>query len=130
MAAVFSTTVVDSDGTRRQRADPGLLTLLADYDIHQSTPEPNDGYVQIAGQQRLRQPDSFDPTLAAHPAVTQLVTNPDWWESTYRRVPLYRSVNRQLDVEERRQNAVFRIVGAVMVAGCMTIAVSQQSKRL
>ncbi|KAH6618433.1 hypothetical protein C7974DRAFT_440632 [Boeremia exigua] len=122
MAAVSATTVIDSDGTRRQRVDPGLLTLLADYDIHRSTPEPNDGYVQIAGQWRHRQPDDFDPTLAAHPTVARPVSNPDWWEDTYRRVPVFRPVNRELDLEERRQNAVFRTVGAVMVFGCMTIA--------
>lgn len=126
MAAVSSTTVIDSDGTRLERVDPGLITLLADYDIHRSTSEPNEGYVQIGGQLRHRQPDDFDPTLAVHPTVAGPISNPNWWESTYRRVPLYRPVNRELDLEERRQNAVFRTVGAVMVFGCMTIAVSSR----
>lgn len=128
MAAVSSTTVIDSDGTRRQRVDPGLLTLLADYDIHQSTPQPNETeeIVEVGGQLRQRQPAEFDPTLAAHPTIARPVSNPEWWESTYRRVPLHRPVNRDLDLEERRQNAVFRTVGAVMVFGCMTIAVSSK----
>ncbi|KAF2647742.1 hypothetical protein K491DRAFT_614088 [Lophiostoma macrostomum CBS 122681] len=124
MAAVSSTTVVDRNGSRHQRVDPGLLTLLADYDIHRSTPHPDDteGSVHVAGQVRQRQPDEFDPTLAAHPTVSQPVTNPEWWESSYRRVPLYRPVNRELDLEERRQNALFRTVGTFMLFGCMTIA--------
>ncbi|KAH7134859.1 hypothetical protein B0J11DRAFT_595679 [Dendryphion nanum] len=127
MAAVTSTTVVENDGTSRQPVDPGLLTVLADYDIHHSTPQAHNpgSSVLIGGHTlRQRQPPEFDPTLAAHPTVSYPVSNPSWWESTYRRVPEYRPVNRELDLEERRQNAVFRTVGAFMVFGCMTIASS------
>ena len=131
MAAVSSTTVVQSDGSRRQRVDPGLLTLLADYDIHQSPQQATDNLprTEIAGQIRPTQPSEFDPTLAAHPPVARAVSNPEWWDATYRRVPPYRPVNRELDMEERRQNPVFQAVGVVMIFGCMTIAVSATCKR-
>ncbi|KAH7066481.1 hypothetical protein FB567DRAFT_634918 [Paraphoma chrysanthemicola] len=125
MAAVTSTTVIQSDGTRRQRVEPGLLTVLADYNIHSSTPQLDDEQQSVlVGGHTLRQPqpEEFDPTLAAHPLAHYGIPNPNWWETTYRRVPHYRPVNTHLDLEERRQNAVFRTVGAFMVAGCMTIA--------
>jgi hypothetical protein len=126
MAAVTSTTVIQRDGSRRQRVEPGLLTILADYDIHTSNPQPDDeeGNVLVGGHTlRPRQPGEFDPTLATHPLAHPGIPNPNWWESTYRRVPGYRPVNRHLDLEERRQNAIFRTVGAFMIFGCMTIAV-------
>ncbi|KAL6704169.1 hypothetical protein ACN47E_008729 [Coniothyrium glycines] len=127
MAAVTSTTVVERDGTRHQRVEPGLLTVLADYDIHQSVPQPNDseGEVLVGGHTlRQRQPDEFDPSLAPHPRTLPPGNNPDWWESTYRNVPSYQPASRELDYDERRQNAVFRAVGTIMVTGCMTIASS------
>ncbi|KZM28345.1 uncharacterized protein EKO05_0010457 [Ascochyta rabiei] len=125
MAAVSSTTVIQNDGSRSQRVDPGLLTVLADYDIHQSTPGPNDteGDILVGGHTlRQRQPDDFDPTLAAHPTVPYAVSNPPWWDNINRRVPPYRPANRELDMEERRQNPVFQLVGRIMITGCMTIA--------
>ncbi|KAH7072035.1 hypothetical protein BKA63DRAFT_567964 [Paraphoma chrysanthemicola] len=125
MAAVTSTTVVQRDGSRSQRIEPGLLTVLADYDIQTSNLQSDheERTVLVGGHtERQRQPEQFDPTLASHPLAHPGIPNPTWWESTYRRVPDYRPVNTQLDLEERRQNAVFRTVGAFMVFGCMTIA--------
>lgn len=127
-AVSSSTTVARTSGSRQQRVEPGLLTLLADYDIHQSQPQTNDSLhnIEIGGQIRPPQPDDFDPTLAAHPTIARLVDNPAWWESAYRRVPPYRPANRELDLNERRQNPLFQIVGRFMAFGCLTVAVSMK----
>ncbi|KAH5319454.1 hypothetical protein HBI12_113500 [Parastagonospora nodorum] len=127
-AVSSSSTVVETSRSEQQRVEPGLLTLLADHDIHQSLPQPNDSLhnIEIGGQIRPPQADDFDPTLAAHPQVVGSVSNPAWWESTYRRVPPYRPANRELDLDERRQNPVFQVVGSVMAFGCMTVALGME----
>ncbi|KAH7357512.1 hypothetical protein BKA66DRAFT_574335 [Pyrenochaeta sp. MPI-SDFR-AT-0127] len=127
MATLASTTMVDNESDRRPEDNSSPITILADYDLHRSTTRPNDaaGDVLVGGHTlRERQPIDFDPSLAPHPTVTYPVSNPSWWQSTYRRVPDYRPVNKHLDLEERRQNAVFTVVGSFMVFGCMTIASS------
>lgn len=128
MAAVTSTTTIDSSGHTHQEVSPALLNVLDDYAIHQSpladATETPDGPIIIAGTRQQRQPSAFDPTLAAHPRVARPTPNPSWWEGTYRRVPEYRPVNHELDPAERMQNPVFRFVGTFMVLGCMTMAVS------
>jgi hypothetical protein len=125
-AVSSSSTVVTTSRSEQQGVERGLLTLLGDYDIHQSLPQSNDSLhnIEIGGQIRPPQPDDFDPTLAAHPPVVGSVSNPAWWESTYRRVPPYRPANRELDLDERRQNPLFQVVGRVMAFGCLTVAVS------
>ena len=126
MAAVTATSVVNCDGRGQNKVKPEILELLADYEIHKSTPQEGDedGMTLVGGHtMRQRQPEEFDPSLAAHPTVPYEVTNPAWWESSYRRVPVFRPVNRRLDLEERRQNPLFQTVGFTMIFGCMTIAV-------
>lgn len=128
MAAVFSTTTtVRSDEEPNQRVEPSALSLIADYDIHHShekQEESHEGNIEVVrGVWREAQPPQFDSTLAPHPLVPYPVTNPDWWERTYRRVPDYRPINMELDLEERRQNAIFTIVGGIMVRGCAMLTV-------
>lgn len=72
-----------------------------------------------------RCPDGLLLTLASHPPVPYPVSNPDWWDRTYRRVPDFRPVNRELDLSDRQQGAVFAFVGAIMVGGCWFQSVSQ-----
>lgn len=130
MAAVTSTTTLDPRGNPEQHIEPRLLNVLDDYAIHHSPPAASDSAetpqdtILVAGTRRQRQPSAFDPSLAAHPRVSYPVANPGWWEASYRRVPDFRPLNRGLDPEERRQQIVFQVVGKVMLAGCMTVAVS------
>ena len=111
---------------------PTLLNVLDDYAVHKSPfmhefSEPPEETIVVARTRPQRQPSAFDPTLAVHPRVSYPVTNTTWWEDTYRRLPEYRPLIRDLDPEERRQNIVFQRVGRVMVFGCMTISVSNET---
>ncbi|KAK0640533.1 hypothetical protein DIS24_g9270 [Lasiodiplodia hormozganensis] len=102
---------------------PRLSAALADYEVHQTVPTAPTPPSSSAGTPpREPQPAAFNPTLAAHP-LPYSPTNPEGWPvGTFRRVPSYRPVNRGLDREERRQNAVFTVVGTFMIAGCAMIA--------
>lgn len=128
MASVFSTTTsAQTDGESHQQIQPATLRLIADYDIHHS-PEKDedrdgDSVEVMNGVRREAQPAAFDPTLAPHPTVPYPVTNPEWWQRTYRRVPDYRPINRELDLEERRQGLLFTIIGGIMIRGCAMITV-------
>ncbi|KAK4936723.1 hypothetical protein LTR10_022447 [Elasticomyces elasticus] len=123
MAAVFSTTTTVQSGEEpNQQVGPSALSLIADYDIHHSPEkqeETTEDNIEVAqGVWRQAQPAQFDPTLAPHSLVPYPVTNPDWWERTYRRVPDYRPINTGLDLEQRRQGPIFMLVGGIMVRGC------------
>ncbi|KAH9231505.1 hypothetical protein K456DRAFT_1841083 [Colletotrichum gloeosporioides 23] len=107
------------------RLDSETTRLLSDYEIHRSIaspgndPDEDSSLVTVAGGvRRERQPDDFDPTLASHPPVPYPVSTPDWWDRSYRRVPDFRPINRELDLSDRQQGAVFAFVGAIMVGGC------------
>ncbi|KAI0973193.1 hypothetical protein F4678DRAFT_478375 [Xylaria arbuscula] len=104
------------------------LQLLADYKIHHSAERDerdsrNRQLVTVAdGIQRESQPSDFDSSLAPHPLVPYPVTNPVSWPQHWRRVPDYRPVNPELDVEERRQKPLFFVIGGIMVWGCCFVA--------
>ncbi|KAF7177660.1 hypothetical protein CNMCM7691_006021 [Aspergillus felis] len=104
------------------------LRLIGDYDIHQTPAAQTQApatfqLVTVANDvQHEAQPPDFDPTLAPHPPVPYPVSNPEWWEQMYRRVPDYRPVNRELDREQRRQNLLFTAVGTFMIAGCSLVS--------
>ncbi|KAB2569088.1 hypothetical protein DBV05_g12239 [Lasiodiplodia theobromae] len=122
----MATTTTTTTTTTR----PRLSAALADYEVHQTiptTPAPSPQSSSSAGTpSREPQSAAFNPTLAPHP-LPYAATNPDGWPAdTFRRVPSYRPVNRGLDREERRQNAVFTVVGTFMIAGCAMIAVSNE----
>lgn len=128
MAAVESTTTTVQPGHEpNQQIQPSTLSLIADYNIHHS-PEKADetpgGVAEVVeGVWREAQPEAFDPTVAAHPRVPYPVTNPEWWQRSYRSVPDYRPINTELDMEERRQRPIFAIVGSIMIRGCAMVTV-------
>ena len=109
--------------------DAAGLRLVGDYAIHRSPTEQPEAQLPVqmttvvGNVQREAQPLDFNPTLAPHPPVPYVVSNPEWWEQEYRRVPDYRPVNRGLDREQRRQNLLFTAVGTFMISGCSMIAV-------
>ncbi|PLB47646.1 hypothetical protein P170DRAFT_447577 [Aspergillus steynii IBT 23096] len=115
---------------QKQEPEPNqtAFDLIADYDIHRSpeadakdsVSEPRT--LTVAGVRREAQPAGFDPTLAPHPLVPYLVSNPLWWETQHRAVPKYRPVNRYLDREQRQQGPLFTAVGIFMIGGCSLIA--------
>ncbi|KAL6243408.1 hypothetical protein RBB50_009400 [Rhinocladiella similis] len=84
-----------------------VLHLLADYEIHQTgTPEsashPNPQPVELnTGSDR------------------QSDNNPPWWDRNHRRVPPYRPLNQNLDLEERPDgiNTVERLFIFTMLNG-------------
>src|SRR4051812_7825081 len=117
MASVFSTTAnAQAGGESYQQIQPATLKLIADYDIHHSPEKDEDREGDnVEGVRREAQPAAFNPTLAPHPTVPYPVTNPAWWQRTYRRVPDYRPINRELDFKERRQGLIFTIFGGIMV---------------
>ncbi|KIX09654.1 uncharacterized protein Z518_00735 [Rhinocladiella mackenziei CBS 650.93] len=127
MAAIISTIVV-RDGARSQLVQPEVASLIADFEIYQSrssnSTERDNGSVIVGDVEREAQPADFDPTLAPRPTVAYPVSNPAWWETTFRRVPDYRPINYELDLSERRQNLAFTIVGSTMLLGRFTLAVS------
>ncbi|RAQ71696.1 hypothetical protein COH21_012106 [Aspergillus flavus] len=104
------------------------LRLVGDYAIHRSpteqpeTQSPVQMTTVVGDVRREAQPSDFNPTLAPHPPVPCAISNPEWWQQAYRRVPDYRPVNRDLDSEQRRQNRLFTAVGTSMIAGCSMIA--------
>ncbi|QMW44329.1 hypothetical protein G4B11_007749 [Aspergillus flavus] len=99
------------------------LRLVGDYAIHRSpteqpeTQSPVQMTTVVGDVRREAQPSDFNPTLAPHPPVPCAISNPEWWQQEYRRVPDYRPVNRDLDSEQRRQNRLFTAVGTSMIAG-------------
>ncbi|BAE62260.1 unnamed protein product [Aspergillus oryzae] len=105
------------------------LRIVGDYAIHRSpteqpeTQSPVQMTTVVGDVRREAQPSDFNPTLAPHPPVPYAVSNPEWWQQEYRRVPDYRPVNKDLDSEQRRQNRLFTAVGTFMIAGCSMIAV-------
>ncbi|KAF4537805.1 uncharacterized protein LTHEOB_11429 [Lasiodiplodia theobromae] len=105
---------------------PRLSAALADYEVRQTVPTAPTTAPHppsSTGTPLEPQPAAFNPTLAPHPLPYAVMTNPEGWPAdTFRRVPSYRPVNRGLDREERRQNAVFTVVGTFMIAGCAMIA--------
>lgn len=126
-----SVTARTEAGQKNSNFDATITSIISDYDIHYSPPEQHDAMedtnrlVTVAGQiKREAQPSAFDSTLASHPLVPYPVSNPDWWQNEYRRVPAYRPVNKDLDREQRRQSPLFQAVGWFMIAGCSVIAVS------
>ncbi|KAL4742672.1 hypothetical protein BDV11DRAFT_167067 [Aspergillus similis] len=62
------------------------LSLLADYELHHSTPSPSAS-------------SSSPPQSQALPPVQQ--ANPATWPTHHRRIPPYRPINRNLDFAER-----------------------------
>ncbi|KAH6997379.1 hypothetical protein EDB80DRAFT_781188 [Ilyonectria destructans] len=128
----MSTRIATTTSTRpvsELRLGAPTSDVLAEYDIHHSSSpsarqqnrEP--GIVIVAGNiSREAQPADFDHTLAPHPQVPYPVSNPEWWPGYHRNVPDYRPVNRELDLEERRQSPLFTYVGAIMVSGCCIMA--------
>ncbi|KAL4760899.1 uncharacterized protein BDW70DRAFT_160318 [Aspergillus foveolatus] len=62
------------------------LSLLADYELHHSTPYPS--------------PSSPSPSQSQSPAPVQQA-NPASWPTHHRRIPAYRPINRNLDFVER-----------------------------
>ncbi|KAJ5240512.1 uncharacterized protein N7469_002103 [Penicillium citrinum] len=116
-------------GQKPANMDGTASSIISDYDIHYSFSEKphtsphTSKVVTVAGYvRREAQPDGFDPTLAPHPLVPYSVSNPNWWQKAYRRVPDYRPVNKNLDREQRRQSPLFQAVGWFMIAGCSMIA--------
>jgi hypothetical protein len=129
MAAVSSTTTtVEQRLEADQRISPSTLNLIADYEIQHSPARQHESTTVevevVEGIWREGQSPEFDPTLAPHPLVPYPVTNPSWWQRSYRSVPDYRPINTELDLEERRQGLIFMIVGGIMVRGCAMLTVS------
>ncbi|KAL4775910.1 hypothetical protein BDW60DRAFT_203764 [Aspergillus nidulans var. acristatus] len=62
------------------------LSLLADYELHHSTPSPS--------------ASSSSPPQSQSPAPVQQA-NPVNWPTHHRRIPPYRPINRNLDFAER-----------------------------
>ena len=133
MAAALSiTTTIQADQEPNQQIETAVLSLIGDYNIHHSPEkeeqEQEEGRLEVVeGVWREAQPARFDPTLAPHPLVPYPVTNPEWWEQTYRRVPDYRPINTELDHEERRQGLFVTVFGTIMVQGCVMMTVRQRS---
>lgn len=79
-----------------------VQAVLADYDLHHSG-----------------EPEEVDTSLNPHPAPASTSENPSHWPTEYRRVPVYRPVNTELDQSERRVylNGIERAFVGVMFTG-------------
>ncbi|KAJ6089927.1 hypothetical protein N7467_005143 [Penicillium canescens] len=104
-----------------------LLGMIEDYDIKRSPTcteniQSETNIVLVSGILCEAQAPQFDPTLAPHPPVPYPVSNPEWWQDQYRKVPDFQPVNRELDREQRRQSPLFMAVGFFMIAGCSMVA--------
>jgi hypothetical protein len=133
MTIPSTTEVTSTQGEAQlQQLEPAVIRLLAGYELRSSSSgngtesEESSRKVFLVADSAPReaQPQAFDPTLAAHPPIDEPVTNPEWWQQQYRRVPDYRPVNRGLDLSERKQEAITTIVGSTILIGCCAIAVS------
>lgn len=87
-----------------------VLSVLAEYDLHHS------------GQAEASLP------AAPNPRPEPTVRNPDWWPTDQYRVPDFRPVNTNLDLEERPDgiNAIERLFIFTMLNGVGLMAVFLQ----
>ncbi|RDW83682.1 uncharacterized protein DSM5745_04008 [Aspergillus mulundensis] len=68
--------------TTTTTATPPTLSLLADYELHHSTPSPF-------------------PESQSQSQTQSQTANPPTWPTDHRRIPPYRPINRSLDFNER-----------------------------
>ena len=97
------TTATMSVTTTQNPVTGSVLQVLADYDLHHSGDPAHPR-------------EAERPNLRPEPSIN----NPHWWPSDHNRVPPYRPINRNLDLEQRPDgaNAIERTFIFVMLNGC------------
>lgn len=110
-----TTTTTTTTKVRRTKTPASVATVLQDYELCHSG---------ALGSSTQEAPSPL-------PAVSTVNANPPGWDTTHRRVPSYRPINRARDPAEVNvyQNGIERAFITTLFAGLFVNAVSQGRKR-